>query len=472
MTIHKIESEVTDFLQKHKIENTCIVVGLSGGIDSSALLISLVNLQQQFNIIVVAVHINHQIRKSSIMDQLFCEQLCKKLQIQFVNKTINVKQKAKEQKISTETAGRNERYKLLYEVAKTDFKTNKLSVAHTANDDVETFLMRLISGTGIIGLTGIKEISTITSESGDYTLMRPLLNSYHSECLEYCQSKGVNPIRDPTNFSTEPFRNRIRLNVIPKLRRLNPNLVQSIKSTSEDLREILNIMKTQNPLTLKFDGNDAYLQSDLIKLNDTQIAFALQSILPCLSGDKRYKRLHYSLMIDQIRKQKKTTLMLPDEILFRITGGKVFFEKSTTKEKVCDKQTKTIDLSPVSIKPNSVILLPNNHNLETKFVLPKEVYFNEQKNVIFVSSKVADSTMRIRNIKKGDKFQPLGMEQEVEIAGFLKKQKIDQNLRQCQFVLENSTGIFWLIGQRIAEWAKVEKGDLNAIQFSYKESTN
>ena len=157
--LHKVEST---FIQTVKDNNLIeqgdrIVVGVSGGPDSTTLLSCLVEYKKKINFEIIVAHVNHLIREESTDDEKYVENMCEKMQVKCYTKRIDVEQIANEQKRSTEEMGRMLRYEFFDEIAKKE-NANKIAIAHNMNDNAETVLLNLIRGSGLEGLEGIQPL--------------------------------------------------------------------------------------------------------------------------------------------------------------------------------------------------------------------------------------------------------------------------------------------------------------------------
>ncbi len=208
-----------------------VIVGVSGGPDSISLLDVLLKIKKEeiinFNLIVC--HVNHMIRKEAGDDEEYVKNYCKKNNITFYSKKIEVEKIAKQEKIGTEEAGRKERYNFFYDILKKE-NANKIATAHTKNDNVETVLMNIIRGSSTSGLVGIEPIRE--------KLIRPLFNCERKEIEKYCKENNLNPRIDKTNFENTYTRNKIRNMLIPYIQQnFNPNIIDSIDRLSSLAKE-------------------------------------------------------------------------------------------------------------------------------------------------------------------------------------------------------------------------------------------
>ena len=205
-----------------------IVVGVSGGPDSITLLTCLNKYKEKINCKIIVAHINHLIRKDSTEDEQFVENYCQKNEIPVFIKRAKVEEIAKEQKRGTEEVGRKIRYDFFNEVLKQN-NANKIAVAHNLNDNAETMLLNLIRGTGLQGLEGIKPKNN--------NIIRPLINCKREEIEEYCKKNNLNPRIDSTNSQNIYRRNIIRNQILPELKEINPNIVETLSKTAQIIRE-------------------------------------------------------------------------------------------------------------------------------------------------------------------------------------------------------------------------------------------
>ena len=193
------------------------VVGLSGGADSSALMLALIELKDELGITVRACHINHNLRGAeSDGDEQFVRRLCEEREIPLTVFSVDVKA-ASEKHESLEETARRLRYEKFGELCAQGVK---LATAHTANDNAETVLMNMIRGTGTKGLAGIPPVRDC--------FIRPLIFCTREDTERYCREKGVEFVTDSSNLSDDYTRNRIRHNVIPALEQFNPSFIAAV----------------------------------------------------------------------------------------------------------------------------------------------------------------------------------------------------------------------------------------------------
>lgn len=225
-------SKVKDYIKKHNLlnSNDLYLVALSGGADSVALLLLLDEMGCQLH----AVHCNFHLRgEESDRDERFCEQLCQQKNVPFHRIHFDTMTYAETHQVSVEMAARELRYRYFEQLRK-DIGAAGVCVAHHRDDTVETVILNLVRGTGLRGLTGIQP------KNGN--ILRPLLGVSRAEIEEYLREKGQEYVTDHTNLETDVLRNKVRLQVIPLLRQLNPAVSENIQRTAENLSDAQTVL--------------------------------------------------------------------------------------------------------------------------------------------------------------------------------------------------------------------------------------
>ena len=204
-----------------------VIVGLSGGPDSMALLDGVLCVADERELAVVAAHLDHGLREGSDNDAAFCGALCRSRGVPFRTARADVRARAQKDKRGLEDAARKERYAFLKRVAKEEGARFVL-VGHNQNDQAETLLMHLLRGAGTTGLAAMRPRRGM--------LLRPLLDVPREQILAHLEARGLAFLQDPSNESLAFTRNRIRLELLPILRTLNPRVVEALARTARLLR--------------------------------------------------------------------------------------------------------------------------------------------------------------------------------------------------------------------------------------------
>ena len=239
-----LSSEVLGAIQRHSLISSGdrLVVAISGGPDSVALLLALVELGDSLKLKITAAHVNHQLRgEDAQKDEEFVQSFCQSQGVSLRVEWVNTAQVAQETGENLENCARRVRYEFLFRVA-LELEA-AVATGHTLNDQAETFLMKLVRGAGPTGLSGIhplrqNQVSTVGGNIA-ITVVRPLLEVSHAQILDYLSEKKQSYRRDRTNLDLRLDRNWVRHALIPLLQeKLNPALLSTLARTAGLFREI------------------------------------------------------------------------------------------------------------------------------------------------------------------------------------------------------------------------------------------
>ena len=419
------------FLKEKKLLIAC-----SGGMDSVVL--SRLLKELKFNISLA--HCNFSLRgKESKGDENFVIGLADKLSVPVFTKTFDTKQYAKEQKISTQMAARDLRYEWFEELIN-QHSFDYLLTAHHLDDDLETFFINLSRGTGLRGLTGIPKINE--------KIVRPFLNFSRKEIITYAKEKNVTWREDSSNSSTDYLRNKIRLEVIPKLKDSTENVLQNFKQTQINLREsqllihdymvlIQNLVMTQT--------KEGYSIS-IHKLQELPNTSALLFELLSPFGFTAWKDI--------------------SELLQGHTGKQVF---SATHRLI--KNREELLLTEITSEKKKEII---NISEETKILkTPVKLQFEKvssisetHKNIIYLDRKKLTFPLQLRKWKEGDYFYPFGMIGKKKLSKFFKDEKLSLVAKEKIWVLSSGNQIVWVVGMRSDNRFKVEKDTKEILKIT------
>ena len=327
-----MEEKVLKTIKKFNlIENgDKIILGVSGGPDSISMLNILNNirndkkLQLKFDIIVA--HVNHNIRKEAIDDQKFVENFCKKINIPFYVKSIDIPQISKNQKIGEEEAGRNARYQFFDEILEKEH-ANKIAIAHNKNDKIETIIMNIFRGSGIAGLRGIEPI-----KNNKY--IRPLIECERKEIEQYCKEQGIEPRIDKTNFENEYTRNKNRNIIIPYIKKeFNPNIIETMDRLSNLVKEedeyLEKLVETKYKQFIK-EETTKQITLDLKKFNNEEKVIKsrllLYTISRLLGSTKGIEKVHIEDIIKLCQNNIGNKYLMPNKnIKILVKNHKIYF---------------------------------------------------------------------------------------------------------------------------------------------------
>lgn len=320
-----VEEEFLNTIKENKLiaEGDKIVVGVSGGSDSITLLYLLNKYKEKFKIKIYVCHINHLIRKDSTEDEQYVENLCKKMEIPFFKKRVEVEKLSKKLKVGTEEAGRIVRYEFFQEIAKNE-NANKIAVAHNMNDNAETMILNLIRGTGLSGLEGIT--------ASDREIIRPLINSKKTDINNFCIENNIEYKVDSTNKENIYRRNIIRNELIPKVEEINPNIIETLSRTSKIIKENNDFIKEitektfENIALIKEQSIEFDLRAFNILNNNIKQNVILKAISYIQGNTKNVEKSNIDQVIEIAKKAvgKKYTI-INKNVKAKIEKGKLIF---------------------------------------------------------------------------------------------------------------------------------------------------
>lgn len=337
-----LEEKVLNTIKKYELiqNGNNIVIGVSGGPDSMALLNILISLKENKKIDcnLVVAHINHGIRKEADEETEYVAEFCKKHNISCYIKKKKVEELAKKEKIGTEEAGRKLRYSFFEEVAK-NVNASKIATAHTANDNSETVLMNIIRGAGTSGLKGIE-----VKRDGKY--IRPLIKCSRKEIEEYCTKNKLNPKQDKTNKENIYTRNKIRNQLIPYIEEnFNPSIISSLNRLSElanqeneyienQVKRAYNEILIEEYLGNKDIQRENEIILDLKKFNNEEIVIknrlVLYTINRLLGTCQNIEKIHITDIVKLCNNNIGNKYLTPNKnVKIMVNKGKIFFKKNT-----------------------------------------------------------------------------------------------------------------------------------------------
>ena len=425
--IHRIE----DFISRNHLleKDGKYLVALSGGADSVTLLWVLHELGYQIE----TCHCNFQLRGAeSDRDEEFCVQLCEQLAIPLHRIHFDTRLYAEVHKESIELAARNLRY-LYFAQLKKDVEADGICVAHHQDDTVETVLINLIRGAGIQGLTGI------SAKNGD--ILRPLLCVDRKEILAYLEEKGQDYVTDSTNLVDDVVRNKIRLNIIPMLKEINPAASKNIAQAARHLEEANKMLSS-----IAICGE---------KSEDGTIRVAVLEIESAASAEYA---LYSSLSPYGFRGKAIT------EILASLhSTGKTW--TSETHQLVIDRdcilirEKKTETFQGMKIPETGCYVLPRGEKIKLS-IREREIDFSpsKEKFLITLDADAVTFPLHLRLAQNGDTFHPFGMKGKKLVSDYLTDRKKNLFEKQSQLVLEDAKGqIIWVVGERTSELCKIKE---------------
>ena len=464
------ESKVLNFIQRNNlaVPGDRIVVGFSGGADSTALLTALWGLRDILKISIVAVHVEHGIREDSMKDAEFAENFCLKRNIEFVLVRENVPEIARQRHLSEEEAGREVRYETFERIRKEKFGT-RIAVAHHENDVAETLLFNLVRGTSLRGGASIRPLRG--------NVIRPLLCVNRQEIEGYLEGKGLTYCTDSTNLENIHHRNIIRNKVIPLLEKeLNPRATEHLARAAADfriadefIREMTDrtfeqLVKDENG-SLTFGAGEIMEQPELIRRNLVlkcigqmcgsvkDISFAhINAVLGLAGSDAGCKSVDLPYNLAALRAYDRIRII----------------NKENEKEFVPE-----------------VIPLPEDI-LETEIEIPvlgKAVIrvfpYDEHENIPtdtytkwFDYDRIQSAVFRTRQPSDVICIELGGEKRSKMLSKYMTDEKIPAFDRDRMYILADDEQVIWIPGYRISAAYKVSNSTRNVLAISIKDGGN
>lgn len=441
---------ILEFNNKKRLieENDIIVVGFSGGPDSVFLAEMMLKLQKIINFKFYLVHINHMLRGNDAnLDEFFSCEYAKKNRLEIFHKKIDINKIAKENKKTFEEVGREERYKFFKEISN-KVSANKIATAHNKDDQIETFLFKLIRGTSLQGLEGIN--------SNKFNIIRPISEIYKDDILNYLNKNKIQYRIDKTNFENEYTRNSIRLDLIPFIeKRYNSKFKDKIYSLIEEIRE----NNIQNSLSLEnyIDEKNKIKLNTLLNLSSINIKQLISKFLAENSISVSRKKIEEIISILNKNGTKKIDL----DLNYRLVKDYnfIYIEKKIKEYKKRESEIifKVFD----SFKFN-------NYYVKSKLYEPNIDKLNKN-NIVLTLPLNAELKLRYR--QEGDKIILISSEGTItkKLKDIFINEKIPKDMREKIPILIYENKIIWIVGIKKGFILQDNSKNYQQILFSMKE---
>ena len=432
-------------LPSDKSRSSCLILALSGGPDSVALLRMI--LDEGYN--VEAAHCNFHLRGAeSDRDEAFCKNLCEKLGVKLHLVHFDTKEFAQLRGISIEMAARELRYRWFTQLAQ-DTGAEGVCIAHHSDDQVETILLNMLRGTGLKGLLGMKRKNGI--------FLRPLLGISRNEILQYLDAIGQDYVTDSTNLEDDAQRNKLRLDVIPLLEKVTPAAKQNILRMADNLGDVAEVVKQSL--------EDARQRCAMATRSGK--AYSLKMIRSYASP----RLLLWSLVSDHGFNREQAT-----EMLSSTEGGRIW----TSQQTVAVISNNTLffyaraaweaPLPPLRIPEEGLYSFHNgNFRVTIAEAIPPQP--SKERNIATLDADTATFPLTLRPALAGDRFVPFGMNGSKLVSDYLKDRKVEPLERHQQLVVTNSNGlIMWLVGRTVDERFKIAGSTKKVLTIELKRA--
>ena len=430
------------------LDTPSVLVGLSGGADSSVLLFLLCEYCKKRGIVLFAAHVNHGIRgKEALRDRDFCVSLCEKLGIGLTVLDTDVPAIAKKSGMGIEECAREVRYGFFADIMKKQ-GIPTLATAHNADDNLETVIFNMLRGAGTKGLSGIPPIRDVKGGR----LVRPLIYASKSEILDFAKDHGIEYVTDSTNADTDYTRNHIRANIVPAMREIVPSPEDAAAKLSESLRaDERFIERCADELILR-EGIEKSVPAKLLCSHDEALFYRIISRMCPVTLERTHV---YGLRALAEKEVPHSRLSLPEKTLAVIEDGALCF--------ISEKEYGQIDSAPfryeLSIGDNPIPECAVNIKITRASQSCENIY----KNFIHASipfDKIKGQ-LYVRSRKDGDRYSYGGMTRK------LKKLLCDKGIplseRDRLPIICDGDGILFIPGFPPRE--KCEKNDTDVLNI-------
>ena len=459
-------NRVYEYIQKHNMlkPGDGVVVGVSGGADSMALIHLLCRMREYIPMALYVVHIDHGIRgEAAKEDALFVETMATEWGLDFFLKEASIPRLAKEWSLSEEQAGRKVRHEFFEEVRQR-VKGHKIALGHHRDDQVETILFNIIRGSGLAGLSGMEPVR-------DGIIIRPLLEVSRREIEAYCHREGIGYRHDHTNEETIYTRNRVRHMVIPMIEEhFNPSFSASLTRMGDILRE--------DEAFLRDYSRDVF--DRVARLKENEVAFGLRDLDQYPDAIRRrllregflqlkknlvdIHHIHIDGILDLVKNsQVGSTLDLPENIRARKDYEDLILYRDDSAE----------DL-PVSdfeyrLKIPGTTPIPQLNMSITLEELTDLGVLNGGNECIYIDADRVKSELYVRNRRDGDRFKPLGMRGTKKLKDFFIDRKVPRHKRYSIPLVVDRNNIVWVVGYQMSEDYKVTHKTKRLLKMEIRE---
>jgi tRNA(Ile)-lysidine synthase len=481
-----LDTRVLGFIRQCGLlaEGTRLVVGVSGGPDSLCLLSLLVGLRKELSVDLHVAHLDHQLRGSeSRADAGFVERLCRQWDLPATVEGRDVRGYRTRRRISLEEAAREVRYAFLAEVAA---RTGAAAVAvgHTRDDNTETILMHLIRGSGTRGLRGLLPANRLRTHSGTVRVVRPLLEVSRVETVRFCGEHGLEARADATNRSLSLFRNRVRLELVPLLRKYNPRIDEALSRTAAmavDEHEFLDTeaARAWDSVVERKQDTVVFVRNLFMSLPPALKRQLVRNAIGELLGDlKDIEARHVEKLVEAAAGPAGRTYHMPGGLRWVVEHDRYLLGSDAAL------------LCPLPVLRGEFRLAIPGETAGSGWqvkavVLPRlagsPVSAAERRGERGLSLAAPPGTLTacldldrvgeevvVRSVKSGDRFRPMGLGQQKKVNAFMLDARIPRSWRNRVPVVIAQGQVVWVTGWRIDETVKVTECTARVLVLEFR----
>ncbi len=425
-----------------------ILLAVSGGMDSMVMM----HLFYTAGFNCEVAHCNFQLRgDASDGDEKFVEQISGNCKFRFHNKKFDTSEYAQANSISIQMAARQLRYDW-FDSLSDDINSDHIAIAHHANDSAETMLLNLVKGTGLAGMHGIRSIKG--------KIIRPLLFASRKEIETYAVQQNLIWREDASNSDSYYLRNKLRLQVMPVLEEINPEVISAMQHHAKLMTEY-----------------EALIETYINELTDTFVSSAYNDTVKVIALDKLMKTTAPPILLFHFLRYTGAGSVLCDEIISSVNSGAIFY--SGEYRIIRDRETLAV-YSPQFDNTDTFLLKTGVRELNLPFGTLKisgHTLNNPDEMLLLPGFGLADSAfidatalkfpLEIRKWQTGDSFIPLGMKGRKLVSDFFVDCKFTSVMKETVYLLVSDHEVVWIMGHRADERYKISKATKQVLQFTY-----
>ncbi|MBC7217698.1 MAG: tRNA lysidine(34) synthetase TilS [Candidatus Caldatribacterium sp.] len=450
--MHTFERKVLRFIREHSLlaPRDVVLVAFSGGPDSTALAEALHRLRSLLDVELVLFHLNHKLRgEESERDEAFCVQWAQERNLPIVVERRDVASFHASSRLSLEEAARTIRYEAFRECA-ARCGASSIALGHTLDDQAETVLMNILRGTGLSGLCGMKP------KDGPY--IRPLLGVWRSEVLEFLKGEGIPFVEDSSNFDPTFLRNRIRLEVLPLLRELNPRVLEALVRLSLNAQEVMHSREEPEIPIVRQNGVTGIALDELILLPPEERPQAIRKFLREVRGTLWDITRGQVMDILRLVERRKGEVTLPGKVRVWVHGGYLWASSSPLPLVNMPSWNFPLDLPGAHAFPDLGL------TLEARFEpLPQDRGLSWQVALDFERCLFP---FALRNFREGDRMMVEG--KEWKLKELFDERGIPWEWRRAIPILCDAEKILWIPGVALDERVRVQENSKRILHVAIR----
>ncbi len=429
-----------------------------------ALLHMLKAISAQFQLHLVVAHLNHCMRPEAGIEEAAVKKIAETWSLPCQTRAVDVRQLKTAQGISEEEAGRMARYSLLFDTAR-KYGASKIALGHHLDDQAETVLLNILRGTGVDGLAGILPVY----KRGGLKLIRPLLCLRRREIEAYCRQHQLKTFTDSSNLETDYTRNKLRLELIPRLEEgYNPRIREALfglAALAYDDRQFLQALAKKKYLSMAgFSRQETFLnRKELCSLPVALRSRVLRIAHKRYAPGKELDRFHVEKIV-RLAESEKTTgqVTLPGDAMLYLSQGHIFITGS--------RRATGRGLFKKSLQVPGKTYLPGGSVIEARFVDKNELSWPPSKYQAYLDYQaLPQGELVVRTRWPGARFHPQGSEGSKKLKDFLIDHKIPRHRRDQIPLVAAGNAVIWVVGLRIAHPCRVTGQTKKVLQLELKK---